>query len=592
MFPNNPHNTATLQADKPSTQPSQPENTAAPHGAGTAGVGGASKSSRMIQAEGLSVRYSKKGDPIIDGIDLCIGEGVTALIGPNGCGKSTLLRTMARLMRPTHGSVVVDGKRLSRMSPKAVARMIAVLGQHGSNTNGLSVRDIVGKGRYPYQGLFQPHSNEDVRAVDDAIEQCGIGALAHQPMEALSGGQQQRAWIAMTLAQTTPIVFFDEPTSYLDIGGEQRVLDLVGAIAKRGIRVVVVLHDVDAALKIADTIVVMRDGAIVASGPSREVLSREIHQDVFGLDCKFIQHPKRKVLVPHLGSGAQTTSQNRSRQERKDAPISAVPACDLASDPTPAIRATGLATGYQGTTISSNLDVRIAKGAITGVIGPNGCGKSTLVRTLTGIMAPLAGSVAVHADGGDMALDALTPKQRGRLISVLSQKPEPLEGFSVEDVIVAGRHPHGKGLHRWRTRDQEAVEEAMKLCDVHALRHRPISQLSGGQRQRVWLARALAQDTDVLVLDEPTTYLDRAHQVALMEAVAQRNAEAGTTVLMVLHDINLAARYCHHMLAMCDGEIVAAGKPQEVLTPERIGQLFEASVDVMDVDGSPVVVSV
>lgn len=538
---------------------------------------------RVIAAEGLTVSYAKNGDPIIDGIDLRIGEGVTALIGPNGCGKSTLLRAMSRLMRPTHGSVVVDGQRLARMSPKAVARLIAVLSQHGTTISGLSVRDVVGKGRYPYQGLFQPHSRDDVQAVDDAIEQCGIHGLADLPMESLSGGQQQRAWIAMTLAQTTPIVFFDEPTSYLDIGGEQRVLDLVTAIAARGIRVVVVLHDVDAALKIADTIVVMREGEIVVSGPSPDVLSPEVHSNVFGLDCQFINGTRRTVLVPHLGGGVKETP---------DHDVRGLAPKGSAGGATVAIHASALATGYPGTEVSRGLHVSIPKGAITGVIGPNGCGKSTLVRTLTGIMPPVAGSVHVCTGRGQAPLEQLTATQRGRLISVLSQKPEPLEGFNVEDVVVAGRHPHGKGLHRWRQEDHAAVREAMELCDVWALRHQPISQLSGGQRQRVWLARALAQNTDILVLDEPTTYLDRAHQVALMEAVAKRNAEAKTTVLMVLHDINLAARYCHHMLAMSGGEIVADGKPQDVLTAQRIGQLFDASVDVLDVDGSPVVVPV
>ncbi|MBV7282479.1 ABC transporter ATP-binding protein [Corynebacterium sp. TAE3-ERU30] len=528
-----------------------------------------------IRAEDLTVRYNRRGEAVIEGLNLRIGDGVTALIGPNGCGKSTLLRTLSRLLRPSGGAVWIDGNDIARMSKKATARQVAVLGQHGVPTSGMSVRDVVAKGRFPYQGLFQPHTDADMQAVDDALEQCGITQLADHLMEELSGGQQQRAWIAMTLAQTTPIVFLDEPTSYLDIGGEQRVLELISAIAARGIRVIVVLHDVDSAAHVADSVVVMRAGRIVASGPCAEVLNRELHHEVFGLDCHFLAGRERTVLVPHLGCGVTAPSE---------------------SAPPPALKASNIRTGYAETTVSEDLSLAIPQGMITGVIGPNGCGKSTLVRTLTGIMAPQTGTVDLTLDGAAEAaavrtVHDLSPQQRGRRIAVLSQQSAALEGFSVEDVVIAGRHPHRRGLHSWSREDEEAVEGALALADVTALRQRPLGQLSGGQRQRVWLARALAQDTPLLVLDEPTTYLDRTHQVALMEAVAQRNASTGLTVVMVLHDINLAARYCHRMIAMHEGDIVATGTPSEVLTSERVGELYGARVDIHHVDGSPVVVS-
>ncbi|WKD62143.1 putative siderophore transport system ATP-binding protein YusV [Corynebacterium ciconiae DSM 44920] len=524
-----------------------------------------------IRAEDLTVRYTRRGEAVIEGLNLTIGPGVTALIGPNGCGKSTLLRTLSRLIRPSGGAVWVDGHQLARLSKKSAARLVAVLGQHGATSSGMTVRDVVSKGRYPYQGLFQPQTHTDMRAVDEALEHCGITQFADHAVDALSGGQKQRAWIAMTLAQTTPIVFLDEPTSYLDIGAEQRVLELISAIAARGIRVIVVLHDVNSAAQVADTVVVMRRGQIIASGPCQEVLTSELHRSVFGLECHFLHARNRTALMPHLGAGVA-------------APREAAPPA--------ALSAREIRTGYGDTTVSDGLSMEIPQGMITGVIGPNGCGKSTLVRTLTGIVAPQAGTVECATTAGVSTVHALSAQQRGRHIAVLAQHATALEGFSVEDVVSAGRHPHRRRLHSWSSEDEQAVEEALALADIVPLRHRPLGHLSGGQQQRVWLARALAQDTPVLVLDEPTTYLDRTHQVALMEAVAERNATTGVTVLMVLHDINLAARYCHHMIAMNDGQIVAKGRPSEVLTAERIAELYGAEVDIHHVDDSPVVVPV
>ena len=221
------------------------------------------------------------------------------------------------------------------------------------------------------------------------------------------------------------------------------------------------------------------------------------------------------------------------------------------------------------------------------IVGPNACGKSTLLRSLTRILSPGSGQVIL--DGRNIA--TMSPKQLARRVGLLAQSSIAPPGITVHELVARGRYPHQSILHQWSADDDEAVSEAMERTHVEGLATRPVASLSGGQRQRVWVAMALAQRTDILLLDEPTTYLDLAHQVDVLELFRELNSELGTTIIAVLHDLNQACRYGDEVIAMHEGAILAHGVPEEVVTAEMVEKVFGLPVQVISdpLTGTPLV---
>ncbi|MDX3231446.1 ABC transporter ATP-binding protein [Streptomyces sp. ME19-01-6] len=252
------------------------------------------------------------------------------------------------------------------------------------------------------------------------------------------------------------------------------------------------------------------------------------------------------------------------------------------------LTARGLTLAYEDRTVVDGLDLEIPHGKVTVIVGPNACGKSTLLRALGRLLKPRRGAVLL--DGTE--LSRLPTKRIAQAIGLLPQTPVPPEGITVADLVSRGRQPHQKWWQQWSEADERVVAEAMERTGTAELADRPVDELSGGQRQRVWIAMALAQDTDVLLLDEPTTYLDIAHQVEVLDLVRQLNHDRGRTVVAVLHDLNQAARYADHLIAMRAGRIVAEGAPGDIVTADLVREVFGlASVVVPDpVTGDPLVV--
>lgn len=255
--------------------------------------------SRLV-AHDLTLGY---GDRIIvENLDLDVHTGViTTVIGPNGCGKSTLLRSLGRLLKPKSGKVVLDGKAISSMRTKDVARVLGMLPQAPTAPEGLTVGDLVSRGRHPHQSWVRQWSSDDESEVANALELTGVGDLADRPVDELSGGQRQRAWISMALAQGTDILLLDEPTTYLDLAHSVEVLDLVDRLHEEmGRTVVMVLHDLNLAVRYSDRIIVMSQGKIVESGRPQDVISEKLLLDVFGLDATVIEDPvsDRPLIVP------------------------------------------------------------------------------------------------------------------------------------------------------------------------------------------------------------------------------------------------------------------------------------------------------
>jgi len=249
-----------------------------------------------------------------------------------------------------------------------------------------------------------------------------------------------------------------------------------------------------------------------------------------------------------------------------------------------------LTLGYGDREVIHGLDLVIAPGEVTAIVGPNACGKSTLLRSMTRLLPPRSGQVLL--DG--KSVHSMPAKQLARRMGLLPQSPIAPEGITVGDLVGRGRHPHQRAFARWSAADDQAVAAALEATDTVDLAERPVDELSGGQRQRVWIAMALAQESEVLLLDEPTTFLDVGHQVEVLDLLTDLNRAKGTTIVMVLHDLNLAARYADHLIALGDGRLYAAGHPRDVLEPGLVKEVFGMPSTVIDdpVSGRPLMVPI
>ncbi|MEU3165344.1 ABC transporter ATP-binding protein [Streptosporangium sp. NPDC006930] len=254
------------------------------------------------------------------------------------------------------------------------------------------------------------------------------------------------------------------------------------------------------------------------------------------------------------------------------------------------LQALDVRLGYGDRVVVDGLDLGIEAGTVTTIIGPNGCGKSTLLRAMGRLLRPSGGEVLL--DG--KRIDKMPSREVARILGVLPQAPSAPEGLTVADLVARGRHPHQTWYRQWSSDDESAVGEALAMTGLLDLGERPLDELSGGQRQRAWISMALAQGTDLLLLDEPTTFLDLAHQIEVLELVRRLHGELGRTVVMVLHDLNLAARYADRLVAMREGRVVAAGPPAEVLTETLLAEVFELDAKVIEdpVTGTPLVVPI
>jgi len=256
----------------------------------------------------------------------------------------------------------------------------------------------------------------------------------------------------------------------------------------------------------------------------------------------------------------------------------------------PRLRTETLTLAYDKRVIVDRLDVRIADGSFTVIVGPNACGKSTLLKSLARVLKPRSGAVLL--DG--QAIASYPSKQVAKRLGMLPQSPVVPGGIVVEELVARGRFAHQRLLRQWSPEDEAAVVDAMRQTEVIDLADRFVDELSGGQRQRVWIALALAQETDILLLDEPTTFLDLTHQFEVLDLLVDLNRSEERTIVLVLHDLNQACRFGDHLIAMKDGTIVAEGNPREVVTEAVVEDVFDLAVKIVPdpVAGSPMVVPI
>lgn len=525
---------------------------------------------QTLRSDNVTLSYGAA--PIVAGLSADIRDGeITTIIGPNGCGKSTLLRALARLMRPAGGAVILDGQEIHRLPTRDVAKRLGLMQQQPVPPGGITVENLVRRGRYPHQSFLQPPTGRDDVVVEEALRLTGIEDIRLRPVDQLSGGQRQRAWMAMAIAQETPLLLLDEPTTYLDIRHQMEIIELVQRLNREADRtVVMVLHDINEAARISDRIIALREGRILRDGSPAEILDTTLLADLYGVDCDLIPQPG--AVTPYC------------------IPRSAVVDDRPAAPPAP--DATGfdirsLCCGYGKSAVLDDVSLIVPPGKITAIVGPNACGKSTLLRTCSRLLKASRGDVQL--DGCDVCRGS--HRKLARKLALLSQGPTPPPGFNVEDLVAAGRAPYQSFLHQWRSEDERAVEFALERCAIAHLRDREIDTLSGGQRQRAWMAMALAQDTPVLLLDEPTTFLDIAAQVELLDLAWTLNREEGRTIVVILHDLNMAARYADLIVALKDGRVAAFGPAPDVLTSDLVREVFsiDATIGRDPLTGAPLV---
>jgi len=246
--------------------------------------------------------------------------------------------------------------------------------------------------------------------------------------------------------------------------------------------------------------------------------------------------------------------------------------------------AENLALAYDSNLIISGLNLTIPAGKITALVGPNGCGKSTLLRGLARLLNPKHGHV--YLDG--KAIHTVPTKELATQIGILPQSPVAPEGLTVHELVAQGRYPHQSWFQQWSQADEATTQQAMEITNIVKFADRPLDTLSGGQRQRAWIAMALAQETEILLLDEPTTFLDLSYQIEVLDLLHELN-ETGRTIIMVLHDLNQACRYAHNIVAMREGQICVQGEPHDVMTEAMVADVFrvQARIAPDPVTGTP-----
>ena len=252
------------------------------------------------------------------------------------------------------------------------------------------------------------------------------------------------------------------------------------------------------------------------------------------------------------------------------------------------IQATHLTLAYENNCIIDDLHLSIPDGKITALVGPNGCGKSTLLRGISRLLKPRDGRVVLS--GQDIW--KLPTKELAKQLGILPQGPVAPEGLTVHELVAQGRYPHQSWFQQWSAEDERVTREALEITNITDFADRPVDTLSGGQRQRAWIAMTLAQDSDLILLDEPTTFLDLAYQIEVLDLLHDLNVERGKTIVMVLHDLNHACRYADNIIAVCEGQITAEGFPAEVVTESLVQNVFGIACRIIadPVTGTPLVV--
>lgn len=485
-------------------------------------------------------------------------NSISCILGKNGCGKSTLLKTISKFLYPSYGNVLLSGQDINTMNSKQIALKLGFLTQSSDDHKGLTVYQLVKRGRYPHNGLLQVESTNDEKIINEALALTELNDISHKDLDEISGGQKQRAWIAMILAQDTDILLLDEPTTFLDIHHRQEIIKLINKLKNDYNKTIVaVVHDLYESQKISDYIIGIKDGIILQEGLSKDILNKKFIENLYDVKCDEYKFNNESYFLPSKEYNVNEVYTNNDHTY-------------LVSN---------LYISYGDYPVLKDLDLTLKRRKIHCIMGINGSGKSTLIKAIVGEQKLNSGTINLY----NKDISSYKVKELSKKISYLSQEETLPSGFTVEEYVNLGRFPYTKWYKQWTRKDREIVYESLKAVGAEDLMKCNLLNLSGGQQQRVRIARLLAQKSEVLVLDEPCSFLDIKGQKEVLDCIEKIAKNENKTIIMILHDPWQAALYGQELHIIKDMQVIFSGNQTDFINPVNLQELY--NVDWVEAKG-------
>lgn len=476
-------------------------------------------------------------------------NSITCIIGQNGCGKSTFLKTLSKMLNINSGSIDISGRDINSMNSKEIALKLGFLTQSSETHKGLTVYDLISRGRYPHKGILQINSIKDEKIIENAIKLTELEHIKNKNLDDISGGQKQRAWIGMILAQDTDILLLDEPTTYLDIHHREEIINLIIKLRNTYDKTIItVLHDIYEAQILADYIIGIKDGKIFNKGMATELINKDFLENLFEVDCDEYKFENRNYYLPSI----QRTQLKKINKNY-------------------IYEISKLNVSYEKYNVLKDINLTFDEGLIHCIMGINGSGKSTLIKAMVQENTTISGSLSLL----NKKLNSYSNKELSNLIAYLPQEEDFPKGFTVEEYVNLGRFSYNNWYSQWTRNDKKIVFESLEKVGAEKYIKNTLVNLSGGQKQRVRIARLLAQKSDILFLDEPCSFLDIKGQKEVLDCIRQISINEKKTIIMILHDPWQATLYGNKLHIIDENIVKYSGDLEGFINEENLNELYK-----------------